>query len=126
MSGPALTAAQLNPQPERWGAMRAGNIDSRSRDTTPDLSQINDAIQTASCSIQRRDRLPMTSQDLAWTGATSVDVTGRIVSITMASGDSPGLTLNNPIDYLVTITVQTNGGRVLSWDAFQLVVAQTG
>ena len=127
MSGPALTAAALNPQPERWGAMRAGNIDSRARDTTPDLSTINDSISTAVCAVARRDGQPSGPQDLTWTGVISLDATLRIVSVVLAVGvDVPGLATDNPIDYLVTITAQTNGGRRLSWDTYQLVVAQIG
>ena len=126
MSG-AQTAATLNPQPERWGAMRAGNYDSRSRDTTPDLAVINDTILAISCSIARRNGQALTNQDLTWTGLSSVDATSRIVTVYLAVGyNVPGLTVNDPVDYVVTITVQTAGGRTLSWDAYQLVVAQIG
>jgi malate/lactate dehydrogenase len=126
MSG-AQTAATLNPQPERWGAMRAGNYDSRTRDTTPDLAQLGDTITAILCSVARRDGLPMTSQDLTWAGTASVDATMRVVTVMLAVGyDVPLLTVSNPIDYLVTITVQTAGGRTLAWDTYQLVVAQIG
>jgi hypothetical protein len=126
MSG-ALTAATLNPQPERWGAMRAGNYDSRSRDCTPDLTLINDSISAISCSVIRRDGTSLSGQDLVYSGIASVDNTLRVVTVMLAVGYTvPGLTPDNPIDYTVTITVQTLGGRTLSWDTYQLVVAQIG
>jgi hypothetical protein len=123
----ALTAATLNPQPERWGAMRAGNYDSRTRDCTPDLSQINDSIGAISCSVVRRDGASLSSQDLVYSGIASVDHTLRVVTVMLAVGYAvPGLTAKSPIDYTVTITVQTLGGRTLSWDTYQLVVAEIG
>jgi hypothetical protein len=126
MSG-ALTAAALNPQPERWGAFRAGNIDSRARDTTPDLAPISDTISTAVCTVTRRDGLPMSGQDLTWTGVLALDTALRVVSVVLTAGTNvPGLTVVDPVDYLVTITAQTNGGRRLSWDTYQLVVAEIG
>lgn len=125
MSG-ALTASQLNPRPERWGAMRAGNTDTRARDTTPDLASINDTIASATCSVARRDGQAMQANDLTWTGGVVIDVTRRIVTIGLIVGVPPGLTYATPVDYLVTITANTTGGRVLSWDTYQLVVAQIG
>jgi hypothetical protein len=126
MSG-AQTAAVLNPQPERWGAMRAGNYDSRTRDTTPDLGPLNDTIVSIGCTITRRDGTPMTNQDLTWAGTASVDATLRIVTVMLAVGyDVPGLAVGDPVDYTVTITVQTLGGRTLGWDTYQLVVAEIG
>lgn len=126
MSGSAQTAANLNPAPERWGAFRAGNTDSRARDTTPDLSIINDTIASASCSIARRDGQAMTGLDLSWTGTVSLDTSLRIVTVMLAAGNPPGLTPSNPIDYTVTIRAVTTGGRILNWDAYQMVVAQIG
>ena len=126
MSG-AQTAATLNPQPERWGAMRAGNYDSRSRDTTPDLAPLGDTITATLCSVARRDGRPMTNQDLTWAGTASVDATMRVVTVMLAVGyDVPGLAVGDPVDYAVTITVQTAGGRTLAWDTYQLVVAEIG
>jgi hypothetical protein len=125
MSG-ALTAATLNPQPERWGAIRAGNYDSRSRDCTPDLALINDTITGATCTVIRRDGKPMSNQDLTYAGTFSVDHTLRVITIWLAVGYTvPGLTVE-PVDYKVTITVQTLGNRTLSWDTYQLVVSEIG
>ena len=125
MSG-AYTASQLYPRPERWGAMRAGNTDTRARDAAPDLQTINDTIATAQVEISRRDGQPMEPIDLSWTGAVALDATRTLVTIGLAVGNPPGLTANTPVDYVVTITVTTTGGRILSWDTYQLVVAQIG
>lgn len=124
MSG---TIAALTPQPERWGAFRAGNTDTRTRDATDDLTSVNDTVATVTASVARRDGQATTTQDLAWAGTASVDATRRIITVGLTCGLAPaGLTQVKPVDYVVTVTAQTTGGRVLNWDAFQLVVALIG
>lgn len=66
--------------------MRAGEIDGRYIDTTPDLGAAGDAIPSASAvtlGISRSDGQPMTSADLMLAGANwplSVDSSGLVVT----------------------------------------------
>lgn len=109
-----------NPPPEVFGAMRAGDVDSRARDWSGDLVPDGDTVSSVvAVQIARRDNVAMGGSDLTWVPPATIDTTKQITTIGLRNG-LPGVV------YVVGIQVTTTLGRTLTRDAYVTVTAALG
>jgi hypothetical protein len=105
-----------------WGALRVGDLDTRSKDFGPDLSQpgTRDTITSvASVTITRLDNVTMGANDLALKATPTVDTAKRVVGLWLGQGVAG-------VAYNVEICVTTVGGRTICRDTPISVVGELG
>lgn len=119
-------------QPKRVGDLRAGTEDSRFYDLGDDLGPLGDWVLTASVTVARRDGATLVQPpDLVITPAgfrppwlsAAEDYPLLALTVNWWEGADP---TNPGADYIVTVQVTTQQGRVLEYDAYQMVVESTG
>jgi hypothetical protein len=121
--------------PIRLEVMRQGTADTRGIDMTLPLSIESDTVNTiSSITVARRDGLTITSSDLtcnptgyaaAWIASNSANVAGKVPSWWQMAGPSIA-TGTTGVDYQITVTMMTVGGRTLVYDAYQMVTPSIG
>jgi hypothetical protein len=116
---PMIYERKTKPYPERFGALRVGDTDSRSRDFTPDFTPLGDTIIAGSVVISRRDGAPITSQDLTTASPVAIDQTSLVLSVWLTGGIEG-------VDYFVSFTANTAQGRAITRDAYLQCVSQVG
>lgn len=128
LSGSAI----INPPPERLPALRAGEVDTRGVNMKAVLvdasALLNDTLATISTvTVARVDGNTLGGNDLSITpagkGPPAIDTTGYIVSWWETAGAALA---GVPVDYQITITALTTGGRTVIIDLYQLVSAKVG
>jgi hypothetical protein len=109
-----------NPPAGKWGALRFGDTDTRTKNFNPDLSQIPDTIASVSqVVITRTDGQTMGSSDLQVSAQPGIDSTNTQVTLQFSQGLA-GVT------YDVGITILTVGSRTITRDTQILVSAAVG
>lgn len=109
-----------NPLPGRWGALRAGDTDTRTKQFGPDLIPIQDTIASiSSVTITRQDGVTMGGSDLAILQSPALDSAALNVTLWLGGGIA-GVTYN------VEIVVATAASRTLARDTLILVMAERG
>jgi hypothetical protein len=110
----------FNPPPGTWGALRYGDTDTRTKNFSPDLSQIPDTISSVSqVIITRIDGQQMGASDLQMTAQPGIDSSNTQVTVELNQGIA-GVT------YDIAITVLTVGGRTLTRDTVMLCSGSVG
>lgn len=121
-----MSQSLLNPQPQRLGAFRFGTVDTRAYDFFPDLGALDDPIASiTSVTVARRDGQAIGAMDLMITPpgkmAPWLDETGYVVNWWQSAGAG-----TSDVDYIITVSVESVGGRTVVHDCYQLVVIGLG
>lgn len=129
---PPVFGVVTSAQPQRLGDLRAGTEDTRFYDLGDDLGPLGDWVVTAAVIVARRDGTTLVQPpDLVitpvglrspWLSA-AADYPALALTVNWWEGADP---TNPGADYLVTVQVTTQQGRVLEYDAYQMVVEDTG
>jgi hypothetical protein len=129
---PPVFGVVTSAQPQRLGDLRAGTEDTRFYDLGDDLGPLGDWVIMAAVIVARRDGATLVQPpDLVitpvglrspWLSA-AADYPALALTVNWWEGADP---TNPGADYLVTVQVTTQQGRVLEYDAYQMVVEDTG
>jgi hypothetical protein len=120
--------------PIRLENMRDGSQDTRGLDLTAALKLESDTIVAiGSITVVRRDGQPISAGDLTatppgasnpWVAANSAGALGQVGCWWQAAGAN--VAALGAVDYQITVVLSTASGRVLPYDAYQLVTPAIG
>jgi hypothetical protein len=137
-SAPAIRIAKAPAMstniPIRLEVMREGMTDTRGLDMTPALQlQADTIVSIGAITVVRRDGTPIGAGDLTitpsgtvnpWVSANAAGLAGQVANWWQSAG--PSVAAAGPVDYQITATLTTAAGRVLPYDAYQMVTPTIG